>query len=183
MAKPGRKRRFEVPRDEHGRIMMSVYRQQDELPVQINAWNRIKDDLMRDARAPELGTLRGRMFAIGDPVKIDEFEFAAANRLAEILETYDAVVLGTSRYPRSANLDGVRRGGGREPTQFEVAHIVADLMDVESILGMAGAGCASAAKAVCRDESAALGALAARGFRALSIAWGHNPREKHVLTT
>lgn len=176
MANSGRPRRVDAPRDDKGRILRRYHRAMADAPGNLNRWNRIRDVLVDQADQPELGTLLGRAFIIGDPVKISAAEFEAGERFAAILDAYDGIVLGITRSIRSpdfgTSVDGSGAGEGvREPTQDVITEITNSMMEAERVLGEAGPGVASATKALCRDESAALGRLASLGLQALADYW------------
>jgi hypothetical protein len=143
MARP---RRTDVKRDAGGRILASSYRlgrdekraaletrARDEQALAV--WRRTLDQIQCGLIDPRLGTKLGRMFVIGDPLKISPQELEAGTRFAKILDDYDRLVLGKHRSAQAQDIMKTR-GAPADIDNVETVHRTSNgLMTCLRVLG------------------------------------------------
>lgn len=148
--------------------------QADRNAAAVVKWARMKEVMMKLAVDPLLQSPCGQMLLIEHPARLNAAEMAAAERLLEILNDYDVIVLGVRRSAQAQDIVSVKGGNlGAGPSPEAVKRASDKFMEAEGILGRAGPGVASAAKALVRDEDWRHRLdNAVAGLKALAREWG-----------
>lgn len=142
----GRPRKKGVAR-KSGRIVASAM---EDDPSLLPKWNRGRDFFLAIGGAPRLITQRGKLFCLR---MLNDLEFEAANRWADLLDAYGRIKFGMSYHPRPPSLEGGRGRSLLEPDEDHVKAVLERVQNAHDAALQAGREATNALTRLCRDEA------------------------------